>query len=131
MISFYGICLNQRKEMFEKLVRPVIKNIEIIKCISSLEDERIAHLELIKDVPWNINNFCTLSHYVAMQAISNSSCEYGVVFEDDVCLHKNFLSLLDALILSRQIKDIVSIGYLFEKEASPNYLHSSKTSNFR
>lgn len=116
-VHFLAICLDSRLEIFKKQIQKYnLNHVEIIPAVIFLSNtnDYVQHVDTS-----NKNSLCTLSHILVMESIIKSNKKYGVVFEDDVALHKNFTSVLSTLIQSKKVDEfqIISLGYLFDKSS--------------
>ena len=123
-IEFVGICLPTRVNSFIAHLEKRGLCIKIINAVQNVNDSRAKEYNYDGKIK---NNLCTLSHLLALGHISVCDKEYGVVFEDDINLHKNFLTLVQELINTGLVKKygLISIGYLFSHLASEKVIINS------
>jgi len=121
--KIFGICLESRQKAFCEHIHSRGIIAEIVPAVTTAQDKRISCFGQYDEN--HKNNLATLSHLVALQSISLSECEYGIVFEDDVHLHINFNDMLQSLITSSCVKkhELVALGYLFAQTASKEVIY--------
>jgi len=123
-VELIGICLPSRAKRFLDHVQKRGLCVNVINAVQSVKDERIKQYDYDSK---NKNNLCTLSHLLALEKFVNSDKQIGIVLEDDINLHYNFLELVNELIRTESIAKhgVISLGYLFSKTASTEAISKS------